>query len=422
MSEIAMSSTQFSVGHGSFHHSVIHSSHYDVELSYVFDCGGASAAADSAVRNHFHAQNFLGSALWCPEYDFECHYHYLRRHRRYGPQEDKGTVDLAVISHLDADHVNGISALGELTSIHRLLLPYIDSASVISSAISGSQQATRRNLQALGDLAAVLTQVESVVEIQPPSADSPLDDDVPRPGSNNDQGAGPRWSWDERRKIASGNSLATLRGFGSTLWELTPFLTSQVEETWGEFGAILRKADPATAEKLDNASANTNVAHRIQEIVAVLSNPLHLRAVRRASHATYTESEADARPLLNPTSIALYSGPPAGPSSIDPALNVAWMHTGDLPLSDEGLFNNFVTQVGPDRARLVSTFSLAHHGAPDGLNAGLGKAFPNVRTALGCRCSKHRHPSPATLSLLKSIGWDQHLVLNERAYLRHVHV
>lgn len=64
--------------------------------SWVYDCGSSSGAAvrDMAIRHY----------------------------RRHNPAR---RIDLAVVSHFDADHINGIEALVRRNSIGTLLLPYL---------------------------------------------------------------------------------------------------------------------------------------------------------------------------------------------------------------------------------------------------------------------------------------------------------
>lgn len=429
-------SGQYAVGHGGLHRTDIYEHSIGKVLSYVFDCGGKPSLMPSAIeRSRGQAGFVTAESRWLMFPRCKCHDcaelvdHYWRiwsiERSNHGGAPDirpERALDLVVISHLDADHVNGIDHLHKRSSIGRLLLPYIDSEAVVAAAITGDDALTDANLSALTRLAEIARSGVDVVEVVPSTGDDtpPLESENPRATDDEERGTS-RIYWHGQQTIGSGSPVAAVGWGRKTHWELVPIVPVRVAGTWSRFLVELAKIDLGVHDALVRADrTGKSAAERITAIIETLASASARKGIRLATQRTLDgDSEKTAVPRLNPTSIVLYSGPAPDSFSSNAEDSIAWLHTGDLPLSDQQLYRDLVTQMGKQRCKAVGFFSLAHHGARDGSNQSLNTDFPNVFTALACRCSQYNHPRDQDSKAYSTIGWADRRVFTDHDFTRY---
>lgn len=115
----SMYRTVHAIGQGAFHSEIFHSGNHCV-FCCVYDCGTSSPDPDLGER--------LDRCLRCIP---------ISNKQDLFTENPKHPIDILFISHLDSDHVNGISSLKNTHAISRVVLPLLDDECKMATFLSG---------------------------------------------------------------------------------------------------------------------------------------------------------------------------------------------------------------------------------------------------------------------------------------------
>lgn len=298
------------------------------------------------------------------------------------------TLDLLFLSHLDADHVNGIDLLLAHASAVEVVLPYLNDHErllVLAQAVAGGRL-TGQLLDFMDDAAGWLQQrgVQRVTFMGGPDegleADLPTPD-LPRGGVSGGEGSlKPFWN-EEPAAIAGAAAGVTLARCGDFIgiasaagtqadWVFLPFVHPPSKPLVAAFQAEIAASFPGQSAA---------------EIVSAIWDA----SGRERLHLCYDALWAD----HNLVSMSLYAGPAVGSDAW--RLNITmhrsatygehrspgWLSTGDADLSGlrrRQAFMRFYRQVQQQVAVLV----VPHHGAATSWNADVLTGFTHLK--VGC--------------------------------------
>lgn len=340
--------TQYRVGHGGFHSTIVTNTKQSKQesLVYVYDIGAAPSVkfARGAIENFITRLEALKITR----------------------------VDFVILSHIDEDHVNCLKELLEKLStakivVDKVVLPWLDTTEKLLAKARANHRApstvvmnlTGSDDQIAGYLAGL--GAEGIVFLQPEEgAGTTLGDSAP---------ALPRLPVTARFE-ASGSNLARAHAIP---WELVAIRLNPPKGTIRNFTYKL--------QELTGLNPNNPANHK-----TLLTN--HRSAVRSAMKAAAagTGLTGYGHSLTNwscisvfgssPTPTGRHANPSGGPSHFTMTCDHGWLHTGDLPLHISDVWQAFESAWDQhvDTSELCA-LAAPHHGSQNGHNPKLYTKF-----------------------------------------------
>lgn len=372
---------QHAVGHGFFHTASVtslDSRQSEQPFRYVYDCGAKKR-----------------SGLLAPAIE------------SYGDVTGDEPIDLLVLSHFHADHVNGLESLLVRRKVRLATIPYLPAeerlllvAQLLTKAHSGFSE-----LRMAADPEAWLLErgVAGVVAVRPGNEaqrdarrNRPRDSDVQR-------GVVPSpWSlhWGEATGpiVAPATEVTDevpmVLALGDAVFQFDFFCWHAKNQAKRFARAWIKEGPPTVPDLFDSEN---ELADRLRE------TDFRARLVR-----CYRDVAAKG---LNWSSLCLLAAPPQ-PATVflqelppywrTPHLgNAGWLGTGDLEMRDPVVWKAFLGRyegLGP-----VHTISLPHHGSIKNFNPGLLRLRPAVVFAT-CPTGSAKHPHPGLHSRVTQAG------------------
>jgi beta-lactamase superfamily II metal-dependent hydrolase len=352
--------------------------------------------------------------------------------RAFEGRSSKQCVDLLVLSHLHADHVNGVASLLAAHAIKRVLLPYIVPAERL--ALLASACASRRwsesyhtlvmnpvewfKEQSVPDVIFVLPSVENA-DGERVAEGVPLPAILPGSGRMGALGEGLLMFGEEDPDDATKVLYPGIAG-GSVVPARRALTLSEQRPVW----TLVPFTHPEPT-LLDQFVKEASRALRIRGLPAALTSEEGARRLRNAladprKRSALAKAFRAVRPDQNLSSMSLYAGPAHAEGTacsarvvlhgtqtqvgIDPG-RLGWLATGDAPLAREDRarhFQGFYIKLLPK----VATFVVPHHGSRENF---VGTRFKGLLEptdwviAVGSP-NRHKHPDKALMRALRDRG------------------
>lgn len=380
--------TQWPVGQGCFASGTIEST-ASRTINYVYDCG---------ARNRRHLEPLVR-----------------------GYTDQTAQIDALFVSHLDADHVDGLDILLARARVQTVYLPYLDIVDLLMKIVEAEDngeltgsfaQATLNPAGWFGDRG-----VERVVLIRNGGGDAP-DGFTPLTGEPDRPPEGPLYlkesgvsaelpmdrstgsSETPLLQMTVGNALTVVSQF-HTHWILVPYVPP---------------VDPHRVSKFEAGICGILGVRDYAEVtVDLLSQKLRTRSGRRDLRNCYDAIiKNGATTNHNRISMSLYSGP-TNPDFWEcrtywrrywsrhwPGRGLGWIGTGDAKLNylqDRSEWHNFYSRLLPT----VGSLLLPHHGSIKNFHEDL-LSPPNLELVIASADSKgagYRHPSATVVHAVK---------------------
>lgn len=411
---------QHAVGQGFFHSADLRDKD-GLRLRYVYDCGAMTKYAGSRSER-------IGDHL-----------------RSVGA---RSMLDILFISHVHADHLNGLPQLLHATTgveVDTIVLPYFD---VIERLIGYARDATEdpatttdvfyRDFVTSPVAALSGFSPRQIVFVRSAGGDSPR---APGPDGRPEErgpdlaGArpareGPNWKFVGSGSVSSGDGvnsptsasgpvvvtmpdsmgIAVPDSGGSVdYWLLSPFIDPAIERRRTVFKSALRRALNVGRRRGDQI--------RVKEFDAWLDDQTNRKdlVLNRVSELclAYTTVEKD----VNVSSMCLYSGPPPDPMPHAQRYRgqfgrwgchaddgVGWLATGDAALGDGDRRSAFLHHYR-DLLDHVVTLTIPHHGSENNFDPELlTRVNPGFCVAAADSVGKWRHPGSAVVQAVASHG------------------
>ena len=423
---IVHTSRQWAVGHGGFCTAEIRAGHGGGgrPIRYVYDCGAMRPS-----RLYEAIEGYLAEVA-----------------------ADSAEIDLVILSHIDWDHVNGLSRLltGPQVRVARVMLPYLSPAERLlviarSSAAMGGEDGVDPDDPGDGGGTVGPEGFELDLMLDPATALRGLDPDVELifvDGSDGDDqgGVGPDpapiedfpvllrppeapgdlgmiavgqgWTKNDphtgRSHMSDRNAVRVHESTQWAMWLLAPYVSARRQERVHEFMTAAAATFGLSEAELSNQLSERDKARQL-----VVDNRSTLRDLYKQFGGT------------NASSMCLYSGPmPQGWVALSETRDgggalLAHSHragtllTGDAELKHQSDVDALVAHYGP-LVPLVDTLHLPHHGSWHNISPDLLAALPHLRGAIGMTppSSKH-HPGTETIQAVAELGLRAHLVTTE---------
>lgn len=439
---------QHGVGQGSFHSATVEfSATGRHRFDYVFDCGA------------------LKYAKLSPEFQYALKRVSLTKR---APGGNKAVLDLMVLSHFDADHMNGAQSLVKRYAVDRIVLPYLgveELALIIASQADAIDKDTLKELHGLANgvgklwkrpVTMVKTGPRKTEERvfsddpqrEPPDAERsepPRTQEFPHPVSVvlESTGAAPGTVMLDEDNLVVGSSSAGRhdtwklrfwnRGLHATLGEL---ILRSLKHIGFPVEALSDKAEGAQAiiTWLDTKPVTVRAKRgqgRTQTSKPKGNRDLAIEAYREAitEFAPAWMNEASGDCLANFLSLGLYSGPGFRLSRIirkehhdsyqqycrhcysrseREVVLPGWIGTGDAPLGEPGIWQDFERHYKRELPQ-TQTVVVPHHGAAPNAGARFYNPGLNHRPRVNAVISyavrnSHGHPHPSVLADIAYAG------------------
>ncbi|WP_143703977.1 MULTISPECIES: MBL fold metallo-hydrolase [Luteimonas] len=412
--EVLHSRVQHGVGQGSFHSAsvqTIRNKSTDYELNYVYDCGaGGNGAVPKLITSSLKRLGFS----------------------RRSSSRKKGVLDLLVLSHYDMDHISGALALIKEFKVERVVLPYISPVELVIVLAELGSLLTPDVAKDLYDLAHGLgttfggipvTLIERGSRPRRDRAQREVPGDPPTPDLRSEP--------DDRfprgmvltSKDAKGNQiplpaklpddedvLASLPG-STSVWRLRFWNAGSSQELIDD----IREKLEACSFPLGDDASPVELDVLVNWLSEVKNREKALEAYKQAIESAVPglKSHAGDAHVANFISLAMYSGPAFEAkmphvswnhpdlslrdvlfprflsSSSTWSERVGWLGTGDAPLGEADIWDDFEAHFSFELPEL-STIVVPHHGA--GPVSGPGTT------------NKHGHPTYPVLTKIRAQG------------------
>lgn len=319
------------------------------------------------------------------------------------------TLGLAVLSHFDADHINGIVALLQRVRVDRLMLPFLPLHERLLIAMEEEVPASSRLFKAFENPVAFLRELgedapREIIVVMPSGREGPLSPEeggAPiEPGGFDvriDKGYGKAVEHDNALSepeqdvtiMAPGGRLAI-----SAFWEFVPYNDAE----------MLPRLTPAFEAK----------AREISKKLLEASNA-HRRAGQLMSlKRIYDKAFGKGSYQRNVVSLSLYSGPLGSPrelafatwcygrAALDserPSWRCGQLYSGDAYLETPERFDALETYLTRARLDRHALFQVMHHGAEGNWHAGLASKIRPIFSVFSSDPThkKFRHPHALVL-------------------------
>ncbi|WP_282118872.1 MBL fold metallo-hydrolase [Ruegeria atlantica] len=395
---------QMPVGQGFFHAGWVGFPEAEEKFFYVYDCGAMTKFASERDREIKKLNASVGNGA---------------------------RLDLLVISHMHADHVNGIETLvhGGKLQVDTIMLPMIEMKErLLSFATTAHEDPASTESDFYREF--IVDPVAAVSRFDPrnvllvgrgdggaPGSGSP--DDSPLDGGSDFSGEGRGYNW---KLVGQGTadfpSRDAYRPQVATIPDTSALRVFEFRN-WQDAWLIAPYVDKEITAK--NDLFITNLANELNITVAELEGRLAIESFcfdLVTNHAdklrtAYKSCHSD----LNRTSLCLYSGP-AGSVAVDHGCRVkhgpwisdlghqriAWLATGDAKLSKDDKCDAFLKHF-KDHLDKVSTLTLPHHGSAGDFNQKLlTSTKPSFCTVAADAVKDWEHPAASVTRTVASEG------------------
>ncbi|MEM7515326.1 MAG: hypothetical protein AAF368_00180 [Planctomycetota bacterium] len=388
--------TQHAVGQGGFHAAILHADEAEPPFRYVYDCGALPKYAHARTRE---IDAFL---------------------------EDKSEIDILFLSHIHADHVNGVKRLLAPSGGVRaktIMLPNLHVAERLMAYGEGLSDGSARRDAFVRDMA--IDPVEALGRFEPdeivfvdrggvggaPGAGGEPIEPAPVDGRPRDRtwklvGTGHENPVREAGPdgpavlvIPDTAGVMTRAGGDGWSWLLLPYIDEMVAAKREAFLADLAGRLGLTVETL---RTNLKGAAYVRSLVLE-----HAGDLQKA----YEVSGKD----INKTSMSLYSGPGQVVDAKHDAYAhaemwtsfggpVAWLATGDAMLKQVSRRTRFFEHFGRN-LKTVKTFMVPHHGASSCFHNDLAMATSaDTFVVAADRYGRWRHPAEIVMLAVANAG------------------
>lgn len=374
--------TQWNIGQGGFHTASVLSSTPDSDplFRYVYDCGSLSSGhPDAAIAEYVTS---AGSAK---------------------------NVDAIFLSHIDADHVNGLPRLLDTHSVEAeyIFLPLLSPVQRLIAAAQGEGKVSDFMVNIAADPSSALREFTSanVVQIQPGEGPSDAGDgrELQRIGGDDGEprtsiiGKTGGWIPDGNRnyRLKDDAGIRVYTGSGEPHWLLTFYLERDTLSRAANFLKLLARRlgqDPTTwPDQIDQAT-----------IRFLLTDASSLKELRKA----YAEAGVN----VNRGSLLLLAGPAWGTTAESIRLGTmsahldssTWLLTGDARLDTEAAVDSLREHLGP-RLRETGVIALPHHGSGVNFHSSFLEVGDSVHLAFASAGESHHHWAHPHSSVIKSV-------------------
>lgn len=424
----SLSRLQHAVGQGGFHSARLtgpSDAHWiaddgqvycDVDpttISWIYDCGSET---QSAV--HKEVDTYLDTA--------------------------KPWLDLLFISHLDADHVNGVERLfsgDPALQVGTIALPYLEDgarAYALAQAIATGDDAGDGTF--IRDL--IVDPVDVLSRFAPrrillfrSGSDVPedgFDGDINTRGPSGPDSDRPCWKLvGPDRAPPVGKAILATADVEATVVSDHAILVAPIEHGGFEwiFKPYVRPAQPLTIDKfLDQAAKNLNLD--LASAKARLFDTAQLKMLLSDEQAAKALGDAYKTVFKskNQTSLCVYAGPAAEPGRIDAWAfcfdnhnyvrreTIGWLGTGDLNIKPKIWVDRFLAHYAAeiDRTRVLQ---IPHHGSILNWNVDILDLKPRSCVVSAAPLNPNwKHPSPIIVSQVKASGVEVRHVTYAKSY------
>jgi hypothetical protein len=410
---------QMPVGQGFFHAGWVDFPEAEEKFFYVYDCGAMTKFATTRDREIKKLNAFVGEGA---------------------------RLDLLVISHMHADHVNGIETLvteGKL-QVDTIMLPMIEMKErLLSFATTTHDDPASGESDFFKDF--IVDPVAAVSRFEPrnillvgrgdggaPGSGSPDDSSLDGGPDISGEGRGYAWKlvgqgtadvWErdpDRPQIITIPDTSAVRIFefhnGQDAWLIAPYVDEEITAKNDLFITNLANELHKTVAELEGCLLNSSYV-----LDLITNHADKLQSAYKSCHGN-----------LNRTSLCLYSGP-AGSVAVDHGCmvrhgpwvyslghqRIAWLATGDAKLLKDDKCDAFLEHF-KDHLDKVSTLTLPHHGAAGDFNQKLLTAMkPSFCPVAADAVKDWQHPAASVTRSVASEGAMLLLVnANETTFVR----
>ena len=342
-------------------------------------------------------------------------------------------VDVLFLSHLDADHINGIDELVTNTTVAEVVLPYLNNMDrLIAAAHADSTgRLTGGFLTFLSNIEGWFIQrgVQKVTYIDLSNNDDggPFSDfGEIAPDDGDDGPIKPKWSDElgdgktddlKTPNVMSSSAtlaLSTQRGFLN--WVLSPFAHGPSAKKRAVFKAEIEsliQSDEDIADLLKRFLSDNEVRENIRNAYDVIWSNHNL-----VSMALYTG------PLrVNPRPIRFISHLGYTFHTRHPEPSCGWMGTGDMNLKGKRRKNSFVNfYTRSNFLDLTGVFQLPHHGSSRDIDCSILNKMTNLRICYAAAGqNSYGHPAKNVIQSVNSAQLHFHKVSDKgRSTLKEV--
>lgn len=381
---------QHPVGHGFFHTASVGAGD-GPRFEYVYDCGAKKRKA------------VLAPAIVA-----------------YTTSLSAPSVDLLVLSHFHADHVNGLDMLFGHKRIDTAIIPYVSAAErlllvaqILTKADAGFDDVV---LAATPEAWLRARGVTRVITITSTGEPPPPPDDEDRAPETHEVPA-LATGWELRAGAETGRVLADAESVGDN----TPVILTQAGVGAWEFLFFCWSAKEQADRFARAIKAVTKKSP--EELLDPKQLPSTLRDSRTRKQIIKCYTDIAARGM-NWTTLCLRAGPirtPPDPiyylarmgtaraplqvgSTFDaaPSGALAWLGTGDLELAETEVSDSFFAHY--DKRGAVRTLSLPHHGSRKNFDVDLLSHFQPSVVFATCPVESPHHPDEAVVRVLAVAG------------------
>lgn len=375
-------------------------------ISWIYDCGSEKKSAVEA-----EVDTYLNTA--------------------------KSWLDLLFISHLDADHVNGVERLfsgDPALDVGTIALPYLEDgarAYALAQDVATRGAAADREFvrQLILDPVGALTRFGPRRILLFRSGEWPVgegDPDINPAAPSGPEGERPAWKLTHPHGTRpTGMTIARTGTLEATIVSDDAVLTAPVDHSGFEwiFKPYVRPTDQVTIDKF-LAQAAKDFDMELDDAKAMLFDTARLKVLLSSDEDTKKLGGAYKAIFKskNQTSLCIYAGPSADPDELaawafcfdDHAYvrreTIGWLGTGDLHIKAQTWVDQFLNHYAPetDRTRVLQ---IPHHGSVHNWHADALKLNPRscVVSASPSKPS-WKHPNPTIVAQVAAMG----------AHLRHV--
>ena len=396
---------QLPVGQGFFHAGWVHLSEDSPGYFYIYDCGSMTKYATACKREVKKLHGCVGNGA---------------------------KLHLLVLSHMHADHVNGVPGLlkDEALKVDTIMMPLVnmeDRLLSYAATVANDPKAARTKFYrsfVVDPVAAVSRfQPRNILLVRSGKGGAPggePDEDGPLDGAPDIRGEGEGYFWklvgrgsaEEKTRHSDGPIILTIPdssalkifevGHWNDAWLLAPYVDRDIRRNRNVFLEALAASQSLSTSDLRNKLTDTEFLKR-------LLSRKKIGALRKAYKACNRD--------LNLTSLCLYSGPSQN-SFTDhrPCAHqghrtmcgvpgrIGWLATGDARLGKTARVEAFVAHYKALTAR-VATLTLPHHGSsPDFNDRLLADIDPTVCTVAAGTFKNWQHPGARVVHAVTSAG------------------
>ncbi len=401
---------QYPVGQGCFHAGHIQAapdeSGVAADFRYIYDCGSTNLRALAGVVDTYRMKGSSVNALF--------------------------------VSHLDADHVNGLDRLLGVVSVNTVYIPYVDQAvsilDIVEADLEGAVSASLIEAKIAPGSWFGSRGVSTVVRVLPPSDDmqsdvnwnTEADDGGGRPpleptkasSDGSTESASRSGGRIEEREMLSGVSVPTSGNGRSLGWLLVPHVDPAPAERRRQFikkvrtELGLRSGQRINARVLARCLRNSVERKKLRECYEEIVSGGSHRNHNRVSMSLYSgpaQSECRSFHLCRTDSVAAFWPHWFWDFHREPHLScnqtaVGWIGTGDAALQTNNVRQAWLNTYGRFRKH-VSTILLPHHGSKRSFHPGL-LDFPDLDVCVvsAAHRSRYRHPGRTVVDQVRENG------------------